>query len=131
MMVSRSIGAAAVLLFVLGASPVRTLSNAATPAVVPQTAAAQSLPARLTDAEFWTLVSDISEPGGYFRITDNYTSNEREVGILQTMLRDQGVKGGVYLGVGPEQNFSYIAAIRPVMAFVVDIRRQAVVQHLM
>jgi hypothetical protein len=131
MMVSRSIGAAAVLLFVLGASPLRTISTAAMPAVVPQAAAAQSLPARLTDAEFWTLVSDISEPGGYFRITDNYTSNEREVGVLQTMLRDQGVKGGVYLGVGPEQNFSYIAAIRPVMAFVVDIRRQAVMQHLM
>ena len=37
----------------------------------------------------------------------------------------------MYLGVGPEQNFSYIAAIRPVMAFIVDIRRQAVVQHLM
>jgi hypothetical protein len=47
------------------------------------------------------------------------------------MLRDTGVKGGVYMGVGPEQNFSYIAAIRPAMAFVVDIRRQAVVQHLM
>jgi hypothetical protein len=41
------------------------------------------------------------------------------------------VKGGVYLGVGPEQNLSYIAAIRPAMAFVIDIRRQAVMQHLM
>ncbi len=99
--------------------------------VAPQTTAVAALPARLTDAEFWTLVSDISEPGGYFRITDNYTSNEREVGLLQTMLRDAKVHGGVYLGVGPEQNFSYIAAIRPVMAFIVDIRRQAVVQHLM
>ena len=39
--------------------------------------------------------------------------------------------GGVYMGVGPEQNFSYIAAIRPAMAFIVDIRRQAVMQHLM
>jgi hypothetical protein len=37
----------------------------------------------------------------------------------------------VYLGVGPEQNFSYIAAIRPRMAFICDIRRQAVMQHLM
>ena len=90
-----------------------------------------SLPSRLSDAEFWKLVSDISEPGGYFRITDNYTSNEREVGQLFTMLRESSVLGGVYLGVGPEQNFSYIAAIRPAMAFVVDIRRQAVMQHLM
>jgi hypothetical protein len=90
-----------------------------------------SLPERLGDAGFWKLASDISEPGGYFRITDNYTSNEREVGRLFTALREAGVQGGVYLGVGPEQNFSYIAAIRPVMAFVVDIRRQAVMQHLM
>jgi hypothetical protein len=90
-----------------------------------------SLPERLGDAGFWKLASDISEPGGYFRITDNYTSNEREVGRLFATLREAGVQGGVYLGVGPEQNFSYIAAIRPVMAFVVDIRRQAVMQHLM
>jgi hypothetical protein len=94
-------------------------------------AKASSLPSRLSDAEFWKLVSDISEPGGYFRISDNYTSNEREVGQVFTMLRDGGVQGGVYIGVGPEQNFSYIAAIRPAMAFVVDIRRQAVMQHLM
>src|SRR5262249_36858140 len=39
--------------------------------------------------------------------------------------------GGVYMGVGPEQNFSYIASIKPAMAFIVDIRRQAVMQHLM
>jgi hypothetical protein len=37
----------------------------------------------------------------------------------------------VYLGVGPEQNFTYMAAVRPAMAFIVDIRRQAVMQHLM
>jgi hypothetical protein len=90
-----------------------------------------SLPERLSDAEFWTLERDLSEPGGYFRITDNYTSNEREVGQLITMLGERGISGGVYLGVGPEQNLSYIAAIRPAMAFVVDIRRQAVMQHLM
>ena len=94
-------------------------------------AAKAALPDRLSDAEFWQLTTDISEPGGYFRITDNYTSNEREIGYLFTMLREQQVRGGVYLGVGPEQNFTYIAAIRPAMAFILDIRRQAVMQHLM
>jgi len=92
---------------------------------------AKTLPSRLADSTFWKLVTDISEPGGYFRITDNFTSNEMEVGELMTMLRAGGVTGGVYIGVGPEQNLSYIAAIRPAMAFVVDIRRQAVMQHLM
>ena len=47
----------------------------------------QRLPERLSDAEFWTLVSDISEPGGYFRITDNFTSNEMEVAQVSTLLR--------------------------------------------
>jgi hypothetical protein len=94
-------------------------------------APARSLPARLSDSSFWKLVSDISEPGGFFRITDNFTSNEGEVGELSTMLRTSSVSGDVYLGVGPEQNLSYIAAIRPRMAFIVDIRRQAVMQHLM
>jgi hypothetical protein len=93
-------------------------------------AAQTTLPDRLTDAEFWTLVGTISEPGGYFQM-DNWTSNEMEVGRLFSMLRADGHTGGVYLGVGPEQNLSYIASIRPAMAFIVDIRRQAVMQHLM
>lgn len=88
------------------------------------------LPDRLTDAEFWQLMGQISEPGGYFRM-DNWTSNEMEVGRLFTLLRAGGHAGNVYMGVGPEQNFTYIAAIKPAMAFIVDIRRQAVMQHLM
>jgi hypothetical protein len=97
----------------------------------PAPKATAPLPPRLSDAEFWKLVSNISEPDAYFRIVDNFTSNESEIGGLFTQLRRSGVQGGVYLGVGPEQNLTYIAAIRPVMAFVVDIRRQAVMQHLM
>ena len=103
-------------------------SASATP---PVTATSGALPSQLSDADFWKLQADLSEPGGYFRIEDNYTSNEMEVGQVFTMLRDRKIAGDVYLGVGPEQNFSYIAAIRPKMAFIVDIRRQAAVQHLM
>lgn len=101
------------------------------PRVVASGRPAASLPDRLSDAEFWALATDLSEPGGYFRITDNFTSNEIEVGQVMTALGQRGVTGGAYLGVGPEQNFSYIAAIRPSMAFVLDIRRQAAMQHLM
>jgi hypothetical protein len=42
-----------------------------------------------------------------------------------------GATGGAYIGVGPEQNFTYIAKVRPRIAFIVDIRRQAMIQHLM
>ena len=38
--------------------------------------------------------------------------------------------GGVYLGVGPDQNFTYIVALKPKMAFVIDIRRQNLLEHL-
>ena len=57
------------------------------------TKATVALPTRLSDAEFWKLVSDISEPGGYFRITDNFTSNEREVGrVLHDAPRAQAYR---------------------------------------
>jgi hypothetical protein len=90
-----------------------------------------ALPDRLSNTEFWSLRQELSEPGGYFRITDNYTSNESEIGFIATALRRIGTEGGVYIGVGPEQNLTYISVIRPRMAFVVDIRRQAAMQHLM
>lgn len=105
--------------------------SASTFARTQQAAASASLPTKLSDADFWQLVTDISEPGGYFRITDNFTSNEFDVGGLVTAIREKKISGGVYLGVGPEQNFSYMAAVQPAMAFIVDIRRQAVMQHLM
>jgi hypothetical protein len=37
----------------------------------------------------------------------------------------------VYMGVAPDQNFTYITALRPSIAFIVDIRHQNAVQHLM
>ena len=32
--------------------------------------------------------------------------------------------GGAYIGVSPEQNFSYMAALQPRIAFILDIRRE-------
>jgi hypothetical protein len=119
--------ALALLLALLVIAPMAPAAQQAAPAAT----ATATLPARLSDAEFWKLVTDISEPGGYFRIVDNFTSNEGEIGLIQTWIRKSGPQGGVYMGVGPEQNFSYISAVRPSMAFITDIRRQAVMQHLM
>lgn len=98
-------------------------------ALLPALAAAQRLPARLSDAQFWGLVEQTSEPGGYFR-SDNFVSNEVAYQWVLPELRRTVPAGGVYLGVGPEQNFTYIAALRPRMAFIVDIRRQNMLQHL-
>jgi len=81
-------------------------------------------------AEFTRMVREFSEEGGYFR-ADNFTSNESAYLHVTGEFNRLGVTGGAYLGVGPEQNFTYIAKIRPQIAFIVDIRRQAVIQHLL
>jgi hypothetical protein len=90
---------------------------------------ADTLPARLTDSEFWQMVMDSSESGGYFR-SDNFLSNETGYQYVIPTLRRTIPRGGVYLGVGPEQNFTYIVGLEPKMAFVVDIRRQNMLEHL-
>jgi hypothetical protein len=86
---------------------------------------ARAAPDRLTDQEFWNIVTDSSEPGGYFRSADitNLTSNETIYGDVLNDLVRRTRPGGVYLGVGPEQNYNYIAAIKPRMAIIFDIRR--------
>jgi len=93
-------------------------------------AGAQGLPARLTDAEFWKFVTESSEADGFFQ-SDNLVSNEITLQHIIPELVKGRAPAGVYLGVGPDQNFTYIAAMRPRIAFIVDIRRGAMLQHLM
>jgi hypothetical protein len=91
---------------------------------------AQGAVESLSAADFARLNRDLSEEGGYFR-SDNFTSNETPYLHVVDKLRKLGANGGAYIGVGPEQNFTYIAKVRPRIAFIVDIRRQAMIQHLM
>jgi len=100
-------------------------------AAFPVFAVAQStIPSRFTDKELWQLSADFSEPGGYFR-SDNLLSNELGFQAVIPGLREKIKPGGVYLGVGPEQNFTYIAALQPKIAIIFDIRRGNMVEHLM
>jgi hypothetical protein len=92
--------------------------------------AADGLPTRLTDRDFWRLSADLSEPDGTFR-SDNLVSNEAWLQHVIPDLIKTVRPGRVYLGVGPEQNFTYIAASKPAMAFVIDIRRGNLALHLM
>ena len=84
--------------------------------------AAETLPAQLTDQEFWKLSSESSEPDGTFR-SDNLLSNESYFQYVIPKLNEISKSGRVYMGVGPEQNFTYIAALKPKMVFILDIRR--------
>jgi hypothetical protein len=99
-----------------------------TPAVSLRGAA--PIPERLSDEAFWKLVDRASEPEGIFP-SENFVSNEMKYGDAIRELVKSSKPGGVYLGVGPEQNFSYIAALRPKISFIVDIRRQNLIEHLM
>jgi hypothetical protein len=89
-----------------------------------------SSPIRIPAAEFSKIIRDFSEEGGYF-FSDNLISNEDGYLSILKKMRDLRVSGGAYIGVGPEQNFTYIAKSRPAIAFLIDVRRQAMIQHLM
>ena len=90
--------------------------------------ARSTLPPALTDREFWDLITALSEAPGTFTLSDNFVSNEPRVAENARWLRPAR---GVYVGVGPEQNFSYIARLQPSIAFVIDIRRENRDLHLL
>jgi hypothetical protein len=85
---------------------------------------------RPVDSSFAGVVARLSESGGYFD-SDNIISNEASYLQIASQLTKVGVRGGVYIGVGPDQNFSYIALIRPRIAFMLDVRRDNMLEHLL
>jgi hypothetical protein len=82
------------------------------------------------DTGFSRLVARLSEPGGYFD-SDNLVSNETSYLHVMPGLRKLKLQGGAYIGVGPEQNFSYIAELKPRLAVLIDIRRDNMLLHLL
>ncbi len=113
---------------VLAALPPASVVQAAqSPAAA---AAKLSLPSSISNAEFARLSASLSEPAGAFR-SENLVSNEHTHQYVIPELEKFVRTGGVYLGVAPDQNFTYMVATKPRMAFIVDIRRGNLLQHLM
>lgn len=83
-----------------------------------------------TAETFPARIAALSEPGGYFD-TDDLISNERSYLHVAPALRQAGLAGTAYVGVGPDTNFSYIAQTRPAVAFIIDIRRDNLLLHLL
>jgi hypothetical protein len=119
--------------------PVRTVSSVVLAALFavllvalpyPASQAADTLPAQLSDAQYWKMITDFSEPGGSFQL-EIITSNETSYQSILPDLMRLAKPGGTYFGVGPEQNFTYIAALQPKIAFIFDIRRDMMLEHLM
>lgn len=88
------------------------------------------LPDKLTDQEFWKLSTELSEDNGYFP-SENYVGNELSFQWVIPDLKKAVKPGGVYMGVGPDQNFTYVAALQPKIVFIVDIRDGNMLQLLM
>ena len=84
----------------------------------------------LTDREFWQFFTSMSEAGGTFA-AENFVSNEKTYQYVVPTLQKTLTTGGVYLGVGPEQNFTYIVNLAPKLAVIFDIRRENALLHLM
>ena len=96
----------------------------------PAARSAAPIPVRLADSELWSMVSTFSEPGGEFRF-ENFLSNEIYFQNVIPALKARVKPGGIYMGVGPEQNFTYIVAVQPRIAFITDIRRQNMLELMM
>src|SRR5688572_8701106 len=93
-------------------------------------AGAPPTPRELTNEQFWKLATESSEDDGSFR-SDNLLSNETTFQYVIPQILDTAKQGRVYLGVGPEQNFTYMVALKPSMAFIIDIRHGNFDVHLM
>ncbi len=97
----------------------------AAPAVAARPANAaepEPLPGKPPDVPFGELFERLNEKGGYY-FSHNYVTNETSYLQVAKALSERVPPGRAYIGVGPEQNFTYIGLTKPSVAFVVDIRR--------
>jgi hypothetical protein len=78
---------------------------------------------------FARLISELSS-GETGPAADNLMSNEDSYPRVATELTRHAPRGAIYLGVGPDQNFTLIAQARPDLAFIVDYRRRNLRLHL-
>jgi len=96
----------------------------------PELRVAAAADIQVSRAQFAQYTDDLSEPEGFFD-TDNFISNETSYLHVIPELRRRVKPGFVYLGVGPDQNFSYIVHTQPALAIITDIRRQNMLEHLL
>ena len=108
----------------LGSVPAPLLASA------PPIASTSAPAAPAAPSAFGASVAALSEPDGPF-FSDNTISNETSYLQVAGPLAKLATPGGAYIGVGPEQSFTYIALTRPRLSFILDIRRQNMILHLL
>ncbi len=100
----------------------RDAAPAASPAASITPVDAATTTALMRDEELGALIARLSETPGDFP-SDNYVTNETSLLDVAPALRNPALKGRAYVGVGPEQNLTYLALLEPAVAYIVDIRR--------
>jgi hypothetical protein len=90
----------------------------------------RGLPDQISDQDFWRTITELSEPSGQYT-GDNWISNEPTIQDVIPPLKQIIKPGGVFLGVGPEQNFTYMWALQSKIGFIIDIRRQNMLDILL
>lgn len=79
---------------------------------------------------FGRVVERLSEPTNA-PWGDNFVSNEDSYPRIAADLARHAPKAAVYVGVGPDQNFTLIAHAKPSLAFIADYRRRNLLVHLL
>lgn len=90
---------------------------------------AATFAALMPDDAFGPLVARLSETPGDFP-SENYVTNEASLLDVASALRAPKLHGRGYVGVGPEQSYTYLALLEPRVAYIVDIRRGNLLEHL-
>jgi hypothetical protein len=98
--------------------------------VAPPTPAAPAASVAEAVKRFGQRIDALSEPDRDF-FSDNLVSNEASYLDSVPWLEAARAAKGVYIGVGPEQNLTYLAHLRPRLAYIVDIRRDNLLLHLL
>ncbi|MCA9585867.1 MAG: hypothetical protein KC657_10965 [Myxococcales bacterium] len=83
----------------------------------------------VADEDVGPLLARLSEDPGRFP-SDNYVTNETTLLDVAPELRDPRRRDRAYVGVGPDQSFSYLAMLDPRVAYIVDIRRGNTLEHM-
>lgn len=119
-------------------APATTDGPPPVPAPAPESSSANAPPADagaaastklVTDEEVGPLLAKLSESAGSFP-SENYVTNETSLLHVAKMLKDPKLHGRAYVGVGPEQSYTYLAMLEPKVAYVVDIRRGNFLEHM-
>lgn len=109
--------------------PPRPVAATAEPAALPTLPTEAPEASRPADEDLGSLIDRLSEAPGDFP-SDNFVSNETSYLDVAPVLREPSLRGRAYVGVGPEQNLTYVALLDPAIAYVVDIRRGNLLEHL-